>query len=114
MPEYIKELRDQGIRFIIILDPAINMEERDYKPYENGVAMDIYIKWPEDENPQLNETSDGNNTYMVGYVWPEGKTVFPDFFRPKTQEWWMNEIDLHYKNVLTFDGLVNLIFITFI
>ncbi|CAF1057718.1 unnamed protein product [Brachionus calyciflorus] len=105
LPEYIKELRTKGVRFIIILDPAINMEEQNYTTHLNGLANDIYIKWPNDQNPQFNETSDNQNPYMVGYVWPEGKTVFPDFFKQKTHEWWMKEIDNHYKNTLTFDGL---------
>lgn len=87
-------------------DPAINMEEPNYSTYKSGLENDIYIKWPVGQNPQLNETSDGKNPYMVGYVWPEGKTVFPDFFREKTKVWWMKEIDDHYKNVLTFDGLL--------
>jgi alpha-glucosidase (family GH31 glycosyl hydrolase) len=42
---------------------------------------------------------------MVGYVWPIGRTVFPDFFKERTQEWWINEIKNHHNNVLKFDGL---------
>ena len=64
----------------------------------------MFIKWPEDQNPQLNETGTENNTYVLGYVWPEGKTVFPDFFKNKTRNWWKNEIKNHYNRVLKFDG----------
>lgn len=64
----------------------------------------MYIKWPVDQNPQLNEFGDGNNQYMLGYVWPEGKAMFPDFFRKNAQDWWINEIKLHYNNTLKFDG----------
>ena len=35
---------------------------------------------------------DGAGDYMVGYVWPDTKTVFPDFLKPETQEWWKNEL----------------------
>jgi alpha-glucosidase (family GH31 glycosyl hydrolase) len=42
---------------------------------------------------------------MLGYVWPDGKTVFPDFFLNETHEWWTNEILNHYQNTLKFDGL---------
>ena len=44
---------------------------------------------------------------MVGYVWPEGKTVFPDFFKNRTQEWWIKQIKDHYQNTLKFDGYFN-------
>lgn len=98
-------MRSRGVRFIIILDPAIDMEEPNYSTYLEGKKGDVFIKWPEDDNPQKNETADNKNEYMVGYVWPEGKTVFPDFFRNSTKQWWMEEIDKHYKNVLTFDAL---------
>lgn len=107
LPEYIDELRGSGIKFIIILDPAINSEEPNYKPYLTGVEHDVYIKWPEDENPQKNETTgtNGTNPYLLGYVWPTGKATFPDFFKNQTIHWWKNEIKEHYKNVLKFDGL---------
>ena len=66
--------------------------------------MDVWIKWPSLDNPQVNE-SKGNNTVMLGYVWPIGKAAFPDFFNERTKQWWKNEIVNHYKNTLTFDGL---------
>jgi hypothetical protein len=43
---------------------------------------------------------------MLGYVWPPGKVVFPDFFKNKTKEWWTSEIKNYYNGVLKFDGLV--------
>jgi len=45
----------------------------------------------------------GNNEYMLGYVWPNGKAVFPDFFKNKTKNWWKDEIVKHYQTV-PFDG----------
>jgi len=79
-------------------------------PFLNGLKDEIYIKWPSDQNPQENENPQGNenpgkNPYLLGYVWPEGKTVFPDFFKNKTKEWWKNEIKNQYDNMLKFDGL---------
>ena len=61
------------------------------------------MTWPKDQNPQLSELQ-GNNDIMLGYVWPDGKTVFPDFFKKSTQRWWIDEIKKHYNEVLTFDG----------
>lgn len=92
------------LKMIILKDPAINSEATDYAPFKNGVEADAYIKWPEDENPQLNEFGDNNNPYLLGYVWPEGKTVFPDFFRESAKNWWINEIKEYYHNTLKFDG----------
>jgi hypothetical protein len=88
-------------KFQLIKDPAINSEEPNYGPYISGLEKDVFIKWPKDQNPQFNETG---NDYVLGYVWPEGKTVFPDFFKKITGDWWKNEIKKHYNNVLKFDG----------
>ncbi len=97
---------DYSLNFDNLKDPAINAEAKNYLPYENGVKSDIWIKWPSIDNPQKNELNKkGNNTYMLGYVWPRGKTVFPDFFLEKTHEWWKNEIMSYYSSTLTFDGL---------
>ena len=37
-------------------------------------------------------------------VWPNGETVFPDFFNPRTQTWWEQCIVKHH-DVVPFDGL---------
>jgi hypothetical protein len=55
------------------------------------------------DNPQKDEIK-GNNIYMLGYVWPEGKAVFPDFFLQNAKDWWRDEILLHFKTI-SFDGL---------
>ena len=46
------------------------------------MQKDVWIKWPRDLsiNPQISETVNRN---MLGYVWPEGKVLFPDFFNNK-------------------------------
>ena len=45
-----------------------------YKPYDEGKAGDHFVKNPD------------GSTY-VGVVWP-GKSVFPDFTRKASREWW--------------------------
>lgn len=80
------------------------MEEPNYETFNRGKSYDVYIKWPEDQNVQRNETGDGNNPYMIGYVWPAGKTVFPDFFKKSTQDWWIQEIETYHGETLKFDG----------
>ena len=75
----------------------------DYLPSINGKNQDVFIKWPTGQNPQLAELG-GGNPYVLGYVWPEGKVVFPDFMRAATKNWWINEIKYHHRNNLNFDG----------
>lgn len=69
LPEYVDWLHQQGMKFITILDPAIDSEEKNYPVYTEGQKADIWIRWPERKNLQVNETS---LRTMVGYVWPYG------------------------------------------
>ncbi|CAF3413409.1 unnamed protein product [Rotaria sp. Silwood1] len=101
LPEYVDWLHDQGMKFITILDPAIDSEEANYSVYTEGQKVDIWIKWPHHRNLQFNETGNRN---MLGYVWPNGKTVFPDFFYPPAHQWWKSQI-VDYHTKVKFDGL---------
>ncbi|CAF1225575.1 unnamed protein product [Adineta ricciae] len=101
LPEYIDWLHRQGMRFITILDPAIDSEESNYTVFSEGDKQNVWIKWPERRNIQFNETKNRN---MLGYVWPFGKSVFPDYFYPPTKIWWKNQI-LNYHKKIEFDGL---------
>lgn len=101
LPQYVDELKSKGIRFITILDPALVVNDN-YGPYVRGDQLDVWIKWPADVNPQALETKNRN---MLGYVWPEEKVLFPDFFQNNTVDWWSNEIKLYYDNTLKFSGL---------
>ena len=76
----ISHLRAQGFHLVTILDghpPAL----KGYAPYDSGIAGDNFVKWP-----------DGK--VYEGPVWPSqaeknpAPSVFPDFSRPATREWW--------------------------
>ena len=76
----ISDLRAQGFHLVTILDghpPAL----KGYSVYDSGIAGDDFIKWP-----------DGK--VYEGPVWPSqapkdpAPSVFPDFSRPATREWW--------------------------
>ena len=69
----IETLKDMGFRVVVILDPGIKVE-KDYAPYLEGKARDLYLKYP-----------DGSD--YEGHVWP-GWCTFPDFTKPVTREWW--------------------------
>lgn len=94
---YVKELQQQNMHFIIILDPALISNETNYYPYEIGKGK-MFIKWP----ILNNDIRSGQD--MLGYVWPKGKVVFPDFLKNETREYWKDLIVSHYAN-LSFDGL---------
>ncbi|XP_078612816.1 sucrase-isomaltase, intestinal-like [Branchiostoma floridae x Branchiostoma japonicum] len=95
LPDLVQNLHDYGQKYIIILDPAIgNTNRRDgspYLPYESGLQADVFVK-----------NADGV-TDLVGEVWP-GTTVFPDFTKPGTVQWWGDHCE-SFHNVIPYDGL---------
>jgi alpha-glucosidase len=80
--QMISDLRAQGFHLVTILDghpPAL----KGYAPYDSGIAGDHFVKLPD-------------GTVYEGPVWPSqaeknpAPSVFPDFSRPATREWWGN------------------------
>ncbi|CAG0897798.1 unnamed protein product [Darwinula stevensoni] len=67
-------------------DPAIVADfTENYPPALHGFDADVFMKWaneslvPDDQEPNA-------RNYMLGYVWPPEKTVFPDFFKLATAD----------------------------
>ena len=81
------------MKFVPILDPAISSGEPSgsYPAFDDGVELDIWVKDPA-------------GAPLVGQVWPDDPTYFPDFSNPVTQEWWIQQI-LELYQILKFDGL---------
>lgn len=77
-------------------DPAVVIDWDNYPPGQRGKDADAFVKWssslyiPDDQDPTCQD-------YMIGYVWPDTKTVFPDFFKPSTQEWWKEELRILHE-----------------
>ncbi|XP_060052707.1 maltase-glucoamylase isoform X2 [Erinaceus europaeus] len=119
-PGLINELKEQGMRVILILDPAISGNEtKPYPAFTRGVQDDVFIKDP-----------DGGNI-IWGKVWPDLPDVvinssldwetqvelyrayaaFPDFFRSSTIAWWKRELKELHNNTqnpaksLSYDGM---------
>jgi alpha-glucosidase (family GH31 glycosyl hydrolase) len=92
LPQYVNELKQQGTRFIIILDPAVYSAAPpgNYTAFDAGNAYDVWVKNP-DGNPSQGE------------VWP-GPTYFPDFTNPSTQNWWTEQC-VNFKNTINYDAL---------
>jgi alpha-glucosidase len=69
------ELRSKGFHLIAITDMHIAAAAgQGYAPYESGMAGDHFIKGP-------------SGSLYVADVWP-GASVFPDFTRSVTRDWW--------------------------
>jgi maltase-glucoamylase len=68
LKEYFAQLNDQGIRTIIILDPATVDGQNDYMPTVDGLKDDVFIKWDDGIEP------------MKGACWP-GEVLFPGKIR---------------------------------
>ena len=69
----LNELKQLNFHTTIIVDPGIKIE-KGYKAYEDGLANDIFVKYP-----------DGTN--YSGQVWP-GWCNFTDFTTEKGRIWW--------------------------
>ncbi|XP_013810008.1 maltase-glucoamylase-like [Apteryx mantelli] len=119
LPALINKVKQEGMRFILILDPAISANETNYPAFTRGVDDDVFIKWPNTNdiiyakvwpdlpNVEINETLDWETQVQLYRAY----TAFPDFFRNSTAEWWKREITECYTNPnnasrsLKFDGL---------
>lgn len=70
------ELGTLGFKTITIIDPHIKVAPGEYHVYDSGIAGDHFVKAD-------------NGVPVRGVVWP-GLSVFPDYTRPETREWWGN------------------------
>ncbi len=80
--QMVSDLRDQGFKSIVIIDPGIKID-KSYWVYKEGVENNYFCK-----------RMDGDR--FKGSVWP-GPCHFPDFTNPKVRNWWSN----------LFEGLMN-------
>ncbi|XP_017366761.2 maltase-glucoamylase, intestinal-like, partial [Cebus imitator] len=119
-PALINRMKADGMRVILILDPAISGNEtQPYPAFTRGMEDDVFIRYPNDGD------------IVWGKVWPDFPDVvvngsldwdsqvelyrafvaFPDFFRNSTAKWWKREIEELYSNPqnpersLKFDGI---------
>ena len=71
-PEFVKEMKDQELRLIPIIDAGVKVE-KGYEVYEEGVKNNYFCK-----------REDGSD--FVAAVWP-GYTHFPDVLNPEARKW---------------------------
>lgn len=72
-PRLISDLRKQGFRTAVIVDPGIKADTA-YHAYRTGLAGRHFLTYPD------------GRTY-IGKVWP-GPCAFPDFSRASSRAWW--------------------------
>lgn len=89
--EFKNELERNHQKMVVIVDPGIKIEAGN-PTFERGLRDSVYMK----------NIRNGNQSF-VGSVWP-GKTVFPDWLNPKTENWWTEEIKQWFAQV-PLDGL---------
>ncbi|NXA12159.1 MGA protein, partial [Sapayoa aenigma] len=119
LPALVNRIKAEGMRFIIILDPAISGNETGYPTFTRGLEDDVFIKrpdsddiiyskvWPFLPNVQVNESlPEQTQIQLYG-----AHCAFPDFLRNSTAAWWKREILEYYNNPtnpeksIKFDGL---------
>lgn len=69
----VKELKAQGFRTVVIIDPGIKID-LNYSVFQEALEKGYFCSRP-----------DGD--FVKGKVWP-GECFFPDFTRPEVREWW--------------------------
>ncbi|MFI0943363.1 glycoside hydrolase family 31 protein [Streptomyces sp. NPDC021020] len=73
LPGLARDLREQGVRLVSIVDPAVKREPG-LGAYDGGRAVDAFVR-------------DVRGREVRGVVWP-GEAVFPDFTDPAVRTWW--------------------------
>ncbi len=73
LPGLARELREQGVRLVSIVDPAVKAEPGD-AVYEGGAVCDAFVR-------------DARGREVRGVVWP-GESVYPDFTDVRVRKWW--------------------------
>ncbi|MFE7336425.1 glycoside hydrolase family 31 protein [Streptomyces griseus] len=76
LPALAKELREDGVRLVSIVDPAVKAEPGD-AVFDAGRSVGergAYVR-------------DARGRVVVGEVWP-GASVYPDFTDPLVRDWW--------------------------
>lgn len=92
--DYFESQKKNGMKFVLIIDPGLVIE-RNYTPFTSGLDKDVFIRWPENFEP-IDFDLDSN--YVISWVWPNQKLVYPDFMRNATHNWWEKTIEAFRTN----------------
>ena len=55
LPDYVRQLKEEGVRFVTILDPCISTGEPNntYRPFDLGQELDVWVQLPGEGEIQL-------------------------------------------------------------
>ncbi|MER7958660.1 TIM-barrel domain-containing protein [Streptomyces sp. NPDC096030] len=73
LPGLAEELREQGVRLVSIVDPAVKAEPGN-AVYDSGAAAGAFVR-------------DARGDEVHGVVWP-GECAYPDFTDAAVRDWW--------------------------
>ena len=108
LPEFVNATKAKGIKWAIILDPAIDGSVPGYKAFEEGYKRDVFVKWPaghhSGQQHDLPPTVKTDKNVLYGKVWPDGPAAFPDFFKNSTAQWW-SDMAVDFHKTIPFDAL---------
>ena len=69
----VSELKEQGFKTVVIIDPGIKID-KEYSVFKEALEKDYFCR-----------RADG--PHMKGKVWP-GECYFPDYTNPEVRDWW--------------------------
>jgi len=90
MQALVTKLHDAGQRWVPIIDPGIKVDPG-YPAYDIGIREDIFLK-------------DTDGKRYIGKVWP-GAVHFPDWFHPRAQDYWTEQLRQFHDTLVPFDGI---------
>lgn len=70
LPALVDEVKKGGLRFVIILDPAI---ANDYATYERGVALSVYAEWANETLKPDDQPTENN--IIIGNVYKKNSII---------------------------------------
>jgi alpha-glucosidase (family GH31 glycosyl hydrolase) len=93
----VDQVKEDGRRFVPIIDPGVAVRDANYRAYKNGLEQDVFILQSNQKDP------------LTGGVWP-GNVHYPDFFKTSTTPWWWDNFDHLYNDstVTAADGSAGL------
>ncbi|CAH2091479.1 unnamed protein product [Euphydryas editha] len=92
LPEFVNQLHEQGMHYVILIDPGVSAAEKPgkYPPFDRGLEMDIFVKNSTDQP-------------FIGKVWNKVSTAWPDFTHPNASAYW-KEMLTNFHKIIKYDG----------
>ncbi|CAJ0598366.1 unnamed protein product [Cylicocyclus nassatus] len=106
-PAYVDKLHNRGMRVVLMFDPAVQVN---YAPFERAIKSKAqFVEW--ERHDQVMNSSNlyplvNGTKIMLGVVWPDNHTAFPDFLDPSgnTAKWWIDEL-VRFREKIAYDGI---------